>query len=135
VSAAKFAKKSNVAPVYNLAGSLLSWVHCGGPLHVPDTRQPTAQLHVYGPAWDLAPHHITTVMGGKQGAPLKVLTEGKRLQTDNVSADGGVDGPSAAAAAATIVRETSDALPAAADAATADVALQVPTDKGPGATT
>jgi rhodanese-related sulfurtransferase len=38
--------------VSNLAGSLLSWTHAGGPLTGPSGS--TREVHVYGPAWDLA---------------------------------------------------------------------------------
>ncbi len=39
--------------VTNLEGSVLSWTHAGGELVGAD-GQPTRQVHVYGPTWDLA---------------------------------------------------------------------------------
>ena len=46
-------------PVRNLRGSILAWVHAGGPLVGPDG--PTRRLHVYGRDWDLAPASIETI--------------------------------------------------------------------------
>lgn len=46
-------------PVLNLRGSILAWAHAGGPLVRDDV--PTDSLHVYGPAWDLAPTRYETV--------------------------------------------------------------------------
>lgn len=37
----------------NLEGSILSWTHAGGGLVGP-TGQPTKDVHVYGPTWNLA---------------------------------------------------------------------------------
>jgi sodium/bile acid cotransporter 7 len=44
---------------FNLAGSLLSWVHAGQPLVHKGKR--TRRLHVYDKPWDLAPAAIETV--------------------------------------------------------------------------
>ena len=45
--------------VANLRGSILAWAHARGPLVGPDG--PTRRLHVFGPAWDLAPGEYETV--------------------------------------------------------------------------
>ena len=48
------------ADVVNLAGSLLSWTHAGGPL-VDSEGRPTARLHVFASKWALAPEGIEMV--------------------------------------------------------------------------
>ncbi len=45
--------------VVNLRGSLLAWVHAGGPVVGPG-GEPTTELHVYGRPWDLAPARYET---------------------------------------------------------------------------
>lgn len=45
--------------IYNLAGSILAWVHAGGRLE--RGGKPVRRLHVYGEEWDLAPRGIETV--------------------------------------------------------------------------
>jgi rhodanese-related sulfurtransferase len=45
------AQRERGLAVSNLAGSLLSWTHAGGPLAGPGG--PTREVHVYGPAWNL----------------------------------------------------------------------------------
>ena len=45
-------------PVANLAGSILAWVHAGGPL--VSGGDPTRKIHVYGSRWNLAPADYET---------------------------------------------------------------------------
>jgi len=51
-------------PVSNLSGSILAWVHAGGPLVAGDSLAAgavTKRLHVYGRDWDLAPSKYETI--------------------------------------------------------------------------
>ena len=45
----------------NLAGSILAWVHAGYPVIDPETGEPTARVHTYGPEWDLLPEDAEAV--------------------------------------------------------------------------
>lgn len=47
----------------NLSGSILAWIHAGGPVFDPQGRQ-TRRVHVFGDRWDLAPAGYETVTFG-----------------------------------------------------------------------
>ena len=40
--------------IYNMAGSILAWLHAGGEVVGPQGK-PVKAVHVYGAAWDIAP--------------------------------------------------------------------------------
>ncbi len=48
--------------IANLAGGILAWLHAGGK--VKDMQGETHRVHVYGNAWDIAPHGYETVKFG-----------------------------------------------------------------------
>ena len=52
-------QEENISNVYNLAQSLLGWVHAGGPVF-KDGKE-VKRIHVYGKKWDLAPEGIEGV--------------------------------------------------------------------------
>ena len=56
----------NGIKMVNLAGSILGWIHAGGPVFDPQGRQ-TRRVHVFGDRWDLAPAGYETVKFGLWG--------------------------------------------------------------------
>ena len=46
---------------YNLAGSILAWVHEGYPVIDPDSGEPTHRVHTFGPDWALLPEQYEAV--------------------------------------------------------------------------
>lgn len=46
---------------YNLAGSILAWVHAGYPVVDPVTGEAIKRVHTYGPEWNLLPEDYEAV--------------------------------------------------------------------------